>query len=426
MNRWFGRIAWSVAAQGASSVPNFGLYAVMAWALTPSNFGRFVALMAVYHLVLALARSALFEPYVADPSRSTGRSGRSIALAAGGALAVVVVGLIVDSPSASWVIMALAMIPLLAQDGLRHLGWASGRPWIPLVLDLTWVVVFAIGLVAVTGVGTWSGAAIDTNSLEPLLLGTWVAGGAAGALLGTIGWLVQEAPDVTSPDAASGRTAPDPSDSEQMSAVRIMGRSQAIQSTAFNLLPLIVAVAISPSTASAVKSVLLPFTPILTTVAGTRLVTLPAMRQAVAGGRHAIDRLAVTIVGAGTGFALVGGLLTVAALTWLPLGAEGSALAYSRSVAWWGLAITTMSVVDKFLADALALGRRDLPVIPMRLLALAIEWAVLITVTLSKPEADVAVAWAVGLALGSMVWVAPTAVGRRASAGLSGRSVRSA
>ncbi len=419
MKPWALRIAWSVAAQGASSVPNFGLYAVMASVLDPSGFGRFVALVAVYHLVLAVARSMVFETFVADATRSTGgsrltsRSSRTLALGFGGSVAVSVVGVTVGSPTRSWIVVALAMVPLLIQDGLRHLGWASGRPWFPVALDGLWTAVFALGLiVGGVRVGLWTDVPGEVFGAEPFLLGVWVAGGSLGAVLGSAGWLYLNRTSSVLPDSEQRQpeTGGVPS-----AAVQAMGRSQAIQSTAFNLLPLVMAVVVSPAAAAAVKAVLLPFTPILTTVAGTRLVTLPAMRQAVAGGRDVIDRLSIVIVGVGSGFAVVGGLATVALLLWLPIGAPGSALDYSRSVAWWGLAITTMSVVDKFLADALALGRRQVSVIPMRLTALGVEWAVLMTIMLARPDANVAVVWAVGLALGSLVWISPT---------VSGRSVR--
>ncbi len=411
---WVRRIGWSVVAQGASSIPNFGLYAVMASTLTPSNFGRFVALMAVYHLVLAVARSAIFETFVTDSVRSvgrarfTGRSSQAVALALGGSVAIAVVGVMVGSPRSSWLVMGASMLPLLVQDGLRHLGWASGRVWFPVALDVLWTAVFATGLVVRSVQGeSWMVTGVEAGRAESFVLGFWVAGGVAGAVVGSLLWaLLNRLPPVSvdSPSKSVGEV--------DSSAVRLMGRSQAIQSTAFNLLPLVIAVAVSPAAASAIKAVLLPFTPILTTVAGTRLVTLPAMRRAVAEGRLAIDRLTVSVVGVGAGFAVVGGLGIVAVLTWLPLGAPGSALEYSRTVVWWGLAITTMSVVNKFLADALALGRRNVPVIWMRLAALSIEWAVLVAVVSTRPGANVAVVWAVGLALGSLVWIAPTVVGR--------------
>lgn len=433
MGSWMRRIGWSVVAQGASSITNFGLYAVMAWMLDASSFGRFTAIMAVYHVALALARAAVFEPYVASsaPGMGVGPAMRAglrptlfISAVATGLAAVV--GFVVGSPTTSIALVVGSMVALLVQDGCRHLSWAVARPRLTVAFDLVWTVVFAGGL-AITVIGSDLAFDLATGSsaMEPIVLALWALGGWLSALVGlatlrgvvvggAVGVQDTAASSATGVDRTAGESAMEPKDGEssRSDAVQTMGRSQAIQSTAFNLLPLVMAVVVSPAAAAAVKAVLLPFTPILTIVAGTRLVTLPAMKQAVDVSRSAIDRIAVRIAGSGAAFALIGGCITVILLNVVPLGADGSALSYSRTVAWWGMAITAMSVVDKYLADALALGRRQVPVIPMRLAAIGMEWTVLISTAGLRPETEVAGAWTLALGLASLIWLVPTIVDR--------------
>jgi len=381
---------------------------------------------------------------------------RLAVFAVAGAVLVIVVAVAIGFWE-PWLLILAAVFPiLLRQDGQRHLAWGLARPELSVGTDLVWLVVAGAGL----GGYVWLDPSVSFGALTSItalpvsaIVVIWLAGGCAGA---AFGWFKIErrighrGPTKSRADSRSEGLSDARLDSRSRSGGRMasrvdsrsgggvgaqppsgqnerlrqLGRSEGLQNAAYNLLPVAVATVVSPSAAGLLKAGLLPFSPMLALFAGLRLVSLPLLHQtatveADAGGPTpsafdelseasgpSIDRVTVRILALVVPAAALAVVATIGGLTiatfWLgDLGLEVS------SLVWWGGAITVMSIATKQLADALGVGRRSVAVVRRRLIALAAEWTFLFVVALVLAEELIMVGWAVGVAIGTLFWLAP-------------------
>jgi hypothetical protein len=162
--------------------------------------------------------------------------------------------------------------------------------------------------------------------------------------------------------------------------------------------------------AATLKALLLPFGPILSLVAGFRVVTLPLIRRAVDRGAAAggdTDGWTLRLVAIGA-VATAAVSVAVAGVTRaLPAGWVGPSLDAVRPLLWWGAALTVMFVVAQLLADVRALSRPPRIVIARRAAAIGLEWMGLLAGTALAGTHGLAVGWTIGLALATMAWLAP-------------------
>lgn len=421
--RWRHRIGWAAAAQSASSITNFALYVgLLVWSDT-ENFGRWVAVLAVHHLVVALARSLVSEAMVAAagaPRTEPGRGGdgfswswavrryRAIGVAA--ALGAALVGWRVGADPLTVALVAAAQPFLVAQDGLRSLAWAQGRPQRSVALDGVWIaatgVLLAVALT--TGMGT-----------SETVVVSWLAGGMASTGAGQ--FLVARHQRPIGPagppviGGQSGDSVTDPDGVTMAARLHARRRSQALLTSARNLLPTVVALTVGPTAAGLLKGALLPYTPVLSLLAGLRMVVLPQMQRAAEASasapvgspdHRALDRFVTRLVGiylAVAGAAVAVSLLVVRALA-DPLDAPE---ALRADVIGWGAVIAVVIAVATPLADGIGFGRRPVMVVRRRLAEIAIEWgAVFAAAAIVAPD-QVVVGWAVGVAVGGLLWLAP-------------------
>ncbi len=422
--RWSRRLLWAAAAQAASSATNFVLYVGLLWTAETEVFGRWVAVLAVYHLTIALSRSLVSEPIVAaaggPADAGTGPAftwawgrRRYRAIGAMAAVGVALVGWSVGADARVVVAVALALPLLVRQDGLRSLAWARSRPARSIALDGVWIGATAVGLVGVV--------ALDVVSPEALVL-IWLAGGVVSTVAG--GLLVdrRDAGPASNGRPAPNRPAVPPPSGESPpgleARLHARRRSQAILTTARNLLPIAVAAVAGPAAAGLLKAALLPYTPVLSLVAGLRMVVLPALQRAAEApaGSGALDRLVVRLLGRYLLGAGLAALATQALVAGLGSRYGPEALPDGPLLAW-GAAIAVMTIASTVLADGIGFGRRSLPVVRLRLVELTLEWAtVLLVARMVGPDLAV-VGWAAGMALGALVW---TVAGLRPDSARSG------
>lgn len=436
------RLLWAVAAQASSSTTNLILYVGILASSDAESFGRLVAILGVYHLVLALSRSLVSEPMVAN-DRPTSAGGafswvwarrRYRLIGGAAAVGVVVVGWLVDADRSTVVAVAAATPLLIGQDGVRNLAWSRRRADLAVGLDAVWLVLTA-GLLGWLLVG---------GGLRPIpVILSWLTGGVvsglvAGRLVPRL--LADAGPNATAtptptPTATAttvaGTVAPPaalgPADrstalpDEQLHRRR---HSHAALVTARNLLPIVVATVVGPVPAGLLKAGLLPFTPILTVFAGLRLVALPAMQRAAEAGlggsnrpSAALDRLVGRLVGWYGAVAGVAAVVTVLLVEVVveALSGSGAVEAGTRpEVVRWGAVVAVITVMVRPLAEAVAFGQRSTPIRRLRGFEIGVEWTgVFAAVALAGPD-HVMVGWAVGMAAGGLVWVAARpGVGRR-------------
>jgi hypothetical protein len=434
--RWGRRLSWAALAQLASSVTNFALYVGLLASSTTEGFGRWVAVLAVHHLMVALARSLVSEPMVASagsrPARGQpperpglGRAlpgrrwhadegvdrpepgafswgwatGRYRAIGLAGAVGAATVGWWVGADGATVAAVALSLPFLVLQDGFRSLAWARDRPELAVGLDGVWI--------AVTGCLLAVVVVTDRGSAE-LVVVCWLVGGLASAVAGRC--LVAPGSPWPVPTGGSPPVGRAPA---QVLEERLHARrhSQALLTSGRNLLPIAVATVVGPSAAGLLKAALLPYTPILSLLAGLRMVVLPRMQRAAettaaTPGDRAIDRFVTRLVTIHLVVASGSVLATLVVVT-AAGGRLGTHDALRPDLLGWGAVIAVMIVIATPLADGIGFGRRPVPVVGRRLAEIAIEWgAVFAAAALGGPD-RVVIGWAVGIAVGGLLWLAP-------------------
>jgi hypothetical protein len=228
-----------------------------------------------------------------------------------------------------------------------------------------------------------------------LVVGAGVAG---GVVSGLVGWALVE----TDPD----RPAEYPSslDDRRLDARR---HSQALLTGARNLLPIAVATLVSPAGAGLLKAAIMPFTPILSLVAGLRPVVLPAMQRAAARGPGGgFEGLVQRLLGWYAALAVVA-VSATAALGSVVIDRVGAPASIDGGSLRWGGAIAVMTILSTLLADAIGFGRRPVRPVPVRLGEIGLEWATALAVALVLGSRHVVAGWAVGMALGTKLWLVP-------------------
>jgi O-antigen/teichoic acid export membrane protein len=167
----------SVIDQTLSSSSNLLLALLVGRHSTVQEFGLFALSTSMYWFCLGAGRALIGEPgFVtrdSDPRRSA-----SARLYVGAGFAVISSagfwGLAVVFGDPLFILMGVALVPLLLQDGLRYLFFARAEPWGALALDAVWLTmqIFAIPVVL-----AW----LDPEG--PLV---WVAAWTIGALTSVV------------------------------------------------------------------------------------------------------------------------------------------------------------------------------------------------------------------------------------------------
>ncbi|MEM9566360.1 MAG: hypothetical protein AAGA93_27315 [Actinomycetota bacterium] len=455
-HRWPRRVLLAATAQAASSATNLALYLGLLASTDTDRFGRLVAVLGVYHLALALSRSLVSEPMVAN-GRTGGAADRAfswpwarrrlVAIGLTAAVLTVLVGRLVSADGVTTAAIAAAVPAMIGQDGVRNLAWSGGRPRSAVALDLVWLAVGAAGLAILAADGpirpepvvvTWLAgglvSAAVAAALAPRLVTTDTgstgqsAGGQVDGVEGVgVGGQVDGVEGVgvggqvdgvegesVEGDGTSGRAPIGWRPAEIRVGVGQLHRrrrSHGLLITARNLLPIVVAMAVEPAAAGLLKAALLPFTPMLTLFGGLRLVVLPAMQRAAEAGGDGragdagtpLDRFVVRLVGWYAIVATTISAATVAAVVGL---SETIGLGDTADVVGWGAVVAVITVLVRPLAEAIGFGRRTVDPVRLRLVELAVEWGgVFLAVAVAGPGAVVA-GWATGMALGGLVWVA--------------------
>ena len=171
------RSLWVVIDQGLTSLTNFAVTAVVARSVDTEAFGAFGLAFVTYLVSLNLSRALVSQPLVlrssAQPDeRAELPAAAGAALAVGVTLAVVVLaaGVAVGGqPGRVLVVLAVFLPGLVLQDAWRFAFFATARPRLAVVNDLTCAVIqvgFMAGVLvlaegtAATLTAAWGGAAL--------------------------------------------------------------------------------------------------------------------------------------------------------------------------------------------------------------------------------------------------------------------------
>ncbi|MEL6981366.1 MAG: hypothetical protein AAFO29_02975, partial [Actinomycetota bacterium] len=191
--------------------------------------------------------------------------------------------------------------------------------------------------------------------------------------------------------------------------------------SARNLLPVVLALVAGPVPAGLLKAALLPFTPILTLFGGLRIAMLPAMQRAADAdanaetdadsgaarptGRTNLDRFLGRVLVAYFGVAVGAVVATIAVVT-VVSDRVGALEALSPQTVRFGGLIAVMTILVRPVAEAVALGRPRVSAPRRRLGEIGIEWGGVFAAALLVDPDQVVIGWAVGMALGGLLWVA--------------------
>ena len=180
------RMAWAIGDQALSSVTNFLLSVAVARTVGPVEFGAFSLAFAVYLVCVVIARAlstaALTIRYsgadtIAWRNATAAAAGAAVVVGLVGGVLVLVVATAIGGASGPVLqILAIGLAPLLLQDAWRYALFAVGRARAAFMTDLVWLLGFAASFGLVTMV-------LGEPSVGALVA-AWVAGGAAGAVLG--------------------------------------------------------------------------------------------------------------------------------------------------------------------------------------------------------------------------------------------------
>ncbi len=168
--------------QAIAGGSNVLIAVIAARLLSAASFGLFALMLLTYIVALGVSRALVCDPVLVHPVEAERRKDELIGtsclmgLALGGT--VVLVGAAVSALNTSLglaLVVLGAFLPLLVlQDLGRYLGFATQRPSLALVLDITWLLLLAATVVPLF--------LTDATSLA-LLTAAWAASGAvAGAL----------------------------------------------------------------------------------------------------------------------------------------------------------------------------------------------------------------------------------------------------
>jgi len=180
------RAGWGMLDQMASSATNFAVGIIVARTLSIEDFGAFSIAFFVYTFALTVARAFPMEPLlirysgvpVIDWRRGSAAAiGTTAAASCVAALALVVVGGVVEGPTGAALMALGASLPgLLIQDAWRLAFFAAGRGRAALINDLAWGVMLVPAFLAAAAAG---------SSLFAITL-AWGMAATAAALLGVL------------------------------------------------------------------------------------------------------------------------------------------------------------------------------------------------------------------------------------------------
>lgn len=173
---------WLAAAQGLSSLSNFGINIVALIVLEPVEFGAFSVAILGYRLSVAVTRSLVIEPVLTHQDVESLLRG-SPAVAFGWGMAVFLPALVIvavaGNPLRGVVLALIALGPaLLAEEAFRQLLVARGQLKRACAIEGIWVLVAAIAV----------GVLLLTDSFGPV--SGFVAWGGAGAVAAAAGVLL--------------------------------------------------------------------------------------------------------------------------------------------------------------------------------------------------------------------------------------------
>jgi len=175
------RAGWVVASQALSSGSNFLLTAIVLAVAPRDEFATFSLCMTTALLLVQVSRSVVSVPVMlsADDGRRRDEDdalGASVLLGSASAVLIVVasstLGARLAGGTGPFLVLAAGIVPLLVQDGLRHVAFARARPRLAVWSDGAWVLLQVAGLLVAVRAG-WTSAT--------LLLGIWAVAGAVAA-----------------------------------------------------------------------------------------------------------------------------------------------------------------------------------------------------------------------------------------------------
>lgn len=173
-----GRAAWTFVTQGLSSTSNFLLSAFVLAAVSARSFAVFAVCLTTYLLVVQFARNVVGIPVLVLNAHHREREGEGGAVAVAAlsglvaAVALLATAALWRAAAAQFLVLAGALPFLLAQDALRHVAIARGRPQLAAAGDGLWIGLQVAASVALFVTGT-AGATS--------LLAAWAAAGACSA-----------------------------------------------------------------------------------------------------------------------------------------------------------------------------------------------------------------------------------------------------
>lgn len=169
--------AWSLLGQAASSLSNLLVAVLVARVASPSEFGAFALVVAVYHLALRASRSAVSTPLLMFASRDdeantrhqvTGSVGASLLMGSILGVPLIAAGMAFAGPVGHLPILLGLLLPtLLLQDAIRYAFIATGRARWSAVCDGSWLALQLLLSYAMSSLGlatvvaytaAWAGA----------------------------------------------------------------------------------------------------------------------------------------------------------------------------------------------------------------------------------------------------------------------------
>ncbi|HEV2756060.1 MAG TPA: hypothetical protein VG318_09830 [Actinomycetota bacterium] len=322
------RVAWGLSDQAVSSLTNFALGVVIARQVAPREFGAFSLAFSTYLIVLGVTRAVALEPlsvrfaqWVPEQRRLFVSRAVGTALAMGGVagVATLLTAFAFDEPLRG-VLVALALgLPLLmAQDAWRYVFVASGRPASALTNDAVWAAVLFPGFALISAAAGGSAA---------WYVGVWCLSAGVAAGVGVL-------QSATIPKV---RGAPAWWRANKDLGTRYLGEFT-LSSGASYVTAYFVAAAAGVAAAGALRGAQILLGPAALVHLGIGLLVVPELSRiyhgrssehllrassAVSGGLFAITAtwsVALVLIPAGVGRALLGESWTIAEPVMLPMG----------------------------------------------------------------------------------------------------------
>ena len=170
---------WSSISQAASAGSNVVIELAITVFIGLSGLGQWTVRYAALVTVMYLVRAALSDVLVADPAprgqiREDPRATSLVGLVLAIALAALCVFAIVAGVTRdlSWLVVALALPAVLTQDLLRYMGFWALEPQLSASLDLIWLGVSSLGVLAIASTRSVT-IAIAVWALGALLSALW-------------------------------------------------------------------------------------------------------------------------------------------------------------------------------------------------------------------------------------------------------------